>query len=74
MKTSQGRTISWENDTLISGSLNKYPRKMKHKELLESQVDTNFEERVLTKKLMYKDVTKGIQDQLPNICSLQFDD
>lgn len=44
-------TIGWE-DNLISGSLSKSPKRLKLKELLNSQVDTNYEEKILAKKLM----------------------
>lgn len=52
MKSSPRRTVGWDQDTLLSESLAKHPKRMRLKELLESTVDTTLEEKVLAKKLM----------------------
>lgn len=51
MKNSPRRTIGWD-EHIISGSLSKSPKRLKLKDLLNSQVDTNYEEKLLSKKLM----------------------
>ena len=51
MRNSQGMTIRWD-EPIGSSTLTKSPKRLKLKELLNSQVDTNYEEKILMKKLM----------------------
>jgi hypothetical protein len=48
----RSRKTSWPDDDFLNSRVSNTPKKKNLKELLQSQVDTNYERKLLSKKLM----------------------